>query len=402
MLKSLDPYTNYISASEIEDFRFMSTGQYGGIGAIISKRNQKIIVAEPYEGSPAVQAGLKAGDEIIKIDNEQIEGKNFDTQDIRNLLKGQPKTQVKLVIRRPNVPDLINLTITRDEIKVKNVPYFTLIDGDIGYVHLTGFTKDAANEVKQALISLKNQNPNLTGIILDVRDNPGGLLMEAVSISNLFVSKGSKIVETKGRIEGADRVYEATASAYDEQTPLVVLINDKSASASEIVAGVIQDLDRGIIIGQKSFGKGLVQNTRPLSYNTQLKITTSKYYTPSGRCIQAIDYSHRKEDGSVVKIADSLKKEFKTKAGRSVYDGGGISPDIKVPEREYHKITQELVSQQIIFDFATDFAHKNPKIASTREFKITDQIYNQFIEFVASKSFKYETQTEKEISHLKE
>ncbi len=401
MLRSLDPYTNFIGASEVEDYRFMSTGQYGGVGAIITKRKGKIIVNEPYEDSPAQKAGLMAGDEIQQIDNENILETKFENIDVRNLLRGQPKTKVKIVVKRMGQKEPLTFMVERDEIKVKNVPYFGMVNNNIGYISLSGFTKDAANEVKHALEQLKEKNKDIKGVILDVRGNPGGLLFEAIEIANLFVPKNEKIVETKGRMESSLKVYTAKSNPVDMEIPVTVLVNGRSASASEIVSGVIQDLDRGVIIGRRSYGKGLVQTTRPLSYNSQVKITTAKYYTPSGRCIQAIDYTNRDEDGHETKIADSLKKEFKTKGGRSVFDGGGIEPDIKVADTEYHKVSEELVSQGIIFDFATKFKFENPTIASAKEFKISDKIYNDFVAFVAQNNFKYETKTEKQLEELK-
>lgn len=402
MLEGLDPYTTFISASEIEDYRFMSTGQYGGIGAVIGKRDNRIIISEPYFNYPAQKAGLMAGDEIIQIDQEVINPDNSQTVDVRNLLRGQPQTALKLKIVREGVDKPMDFDVIREEIKIDNVPYFGMVDNEIGYISLTGFTRDASNEVKHAFESLKKDNPALKGMILDLRANPGGLLFEAVDISNLFVPQGETIVETRGKIEGSLKVYQGKNNPVDTEIPLAVLINRRSASASEIVSGVMQDLDRGVILGQRSFGKGLVQTTRPLSYNTQLKITTAKYYTPSGRCIQAINYGERDEDGSVVKIPDSLKKAFKTANGRTVYDGGGIEPDLEVKLPEYHTVTRELIRQNMIFDFATHFRVIHPEIPAAREFKITDQIFNDFEAFVKSKNFEFETKTEKEIEKLKE
>lgn len=399
MLKTLDPYTQFISASEIEDYLFMSTGQYGGIGAVISKKNGKFIIIEPYLDSPAMKAGLRAGDEVIQVDNEKVENSKLDNVDVRNLLRGQPKTKVKLVVRKPD-QSIQTYFVERDEIKIKNVPYFGMIDKEIGYIQQTGFTKDAAKEVKYAYEKLKSDNPSLKGIILDLRGNPGGLLMEAIDIANFFIPKGEKVVETKGKMENANKVYTAKNSPIDTEIPIAVIINEKSASASEIVSGVMQDLDRGVIVGRKSFGKGLVQTTRPLSYNTQLKVTTAKYYTPSGRCIQAIDYAHRDEEGTAVKIPDSLKKAFKTKAGRTVYDGGGIEPDLHVDEPKLHKITEELLSQYLIFDFATQFVQKNPQIPAADIFQIDDKIYQEFTKFIESKSFAFSTNSEKELDQL--
>ncbi len=396
MLKSLDPYTQFISASEIEDYRFMSTGQYGGIGASISKRNGRVIVVEPYPESPAFKSGIRAGDEILQIDNEKVENSKLENTDVRNLLRGQPKTKVKVIVKKTN-GNIETYLIEREEIKVKNVPFYGMIDNETGYIVLSGFTKDAANEVKQAFESLKSQNPSMKGVILDLRGNPGGLLFEAIEIANLFIPKGEKVVETKGKMESSMKVYTAKNSPLDLDMPIAVLINGKSASASEIVSGVLQDLDRGVVVGRKSFGKGLVQATRPLSYNTQLKVTTSKYYTPSGRCIQAIDYGNRDEEGTATKIPDSLKKAFKTKAGRTVYDGGGIEPDVHVEEKEIHRITEELMAQYIIFDFCTDFVLKNPTIAAAKDFKVTDAIFNDFVQFAQNKMFKFDTKSEKQI-----
>lgn len=402
MLKSLDPYTNFISASEIEDYRFMSTGQYGGIGAVIGKRDDKVIITEPYEGRPADKAGLLAGDVILQIDNEKISSENAKTMDVRDLLRGQPKTPVKIIVERQGLDKPMEVEVVRDDIKIKNVPYYGMIDDEVGYISLSGFTNGASKEVEAALEKLKKESGGLRGVVLDLRGNPGGLLFEAIDISNIFVSQGEKIVETRGKIEGSLKTYTARNSPKDVSIPLAVLINRRSASASEIVSGVMQDLDRGVIVGQRSFGKGLVQTTRPLSYNSQIKITTAKYYTPSGRCIQAIDYSNRNDDGSVGKIPDSLQKAFTTANGRPVFDGGGIAPDIKVELPEYHTVTQELIRQHVVFDYATKYRLANPDIASPRDFKITDEIYNDFKAFCKAEEFTYDTKTEKQLTKLRE
>jgi carboxyl-terminal processing protease len=400
MLKSLDPYTNYISAAEIEDFKFMSTGQYGGIGAVVGLQNGKMYITDPYEGFPAHKAGLRAGDEIIQIDNEKV-AENANATDVRNLLRGQPKTKVKIVVRREGTADPITVDVEREDIKISNVPFHGMASPEIGYISLTGFTAGASGEVKAALEDLKKNNPGMKGLVLDLRGNPGGLLFEAIDISNLFVNKDEMIVETRGKMEGSLKSYTARNNPADANIPLAVLIDKRSASASEIVSGVMQDLDRGVVIGQRSFGKGLVQTTRPLSYNAQIKITTAKYYTPSGRCIQAIDYSNRKEDGSDVKVADSLKKAFKTKAGRTVWDGGGVDPDVEVKLPERHTVTQELARQYLIFDFATTFRIKHETIAPAREFKVTDAIYDEFVAFCKARKFDFQTKTETEFSRLK-
>jgi carboxyl-terminal processing protease len=400
MLKSLDPYTNYISAAEIEEYRFMSTGQYGGIGAMVGLQNGKICITEPYEGYPAEKAGLRAGDIIIQIDNEKV-GDASNAADVRNLLRGSPKTKVRLSVRREGTPDPITVDVERDDIKILNVPYFGMASPDVGYISLTGFTTGAANEVKAAMEDLKKNNPGIKGLILDLRGNPGGLLFEAIDISNLFVAKDEMIVETRGKMEGSLKSYTARNMPVDVDIPLAVLVDRRSASASEIVSGVMQDLDRGVLLGQRSFGKGLVQTTRPLSYSSQIKITTAKYYTPSGRCIQAIDYANRNEDGSVGKVPDSLKKAFKTKVGRTVYDGGGVDPDIEVKRPEFHTVTTELARQGLIFDFATKYRNSHESIASAREFKVDDALYAEFAAFCRSRNFTFETKTEKEFAKLK-
>lgn len=397
MLGSLDPYTNYISAGEIEDYRFMSTGQYGGIGATIGKRDGKVIVTEPYENEPAQKAGIMAGDIILKIDDERVDDPKSETVDVRNLLRGQPKTTVRITIQREGVSKPMEFDVVRDDIKILNVPYSGMIDNEVGYISLTGFTHGASAEVKQAYEKLKRENPGMKSLVLDLRGNPGGLLNEAVDISNIFVNQGEKIVETRGKIESSRETYFARTQPVDTEMPLAVLINRRSASASEIVSGVIQDLDRGVIVGQRSFGKGLVQTTRPLSYNSQMKITTAKYYIPSGRCIQAIDYANRNEDGSVGKFADSLRQEFKTKRGRTVYDGGGVTPDVNVEIPEYHPVTQELIGQNVIFDFATRYRLNHEEIAGARQFVINDEIYRALKAFAKERGFNFETQSEKEL-----
>ena len=403
MLKTLDPYTNFISASEIEDYRFISTGQYGGIGALIDKREGKFIIREPYEDSPATKAGLRAGDHLIQVDKEKLEGRDLEISDVRNLLRGQPKTVVTLIVRRQGEPEPLTLTVTRDDIKIKNVRYSTLVQGDIAYVDLKGFTQEASADVRAALEALQKQNPTLKGIVLDLRDNPGGLLQEAINVSNLFVNRDERIVETRGKMEGSNRVYTATQTPFNTQIPLAVLINGGSASASEIVSGVMQDLDRGVVVGKRSFGKGLVQTTVKLSYNTQLKITTARYYTPSGRCIQAVDYGNRDANGAATRTADSLKQSFLTRNGRKVLDAGGIDPDLRVDERTFHKVAQDLSAQNIIFDFATSYRVKHAELgAKPADFQITDALYDEFLQFVRERKFKYEPSLSRQIRDLRE
>ncbi|OYU95407.1 MAG: peptidase S41 [Bacteroidetes bacterium B1(2017)] len=395
MLKTLDPYTNFISESEAEDFRYQMTGQYGGVGSQIAPKDDYVVITDPYEGYPAQKADLRAGDILINVEGKDIKGKS--TQDVSKLLKGQPGTSVKIVIKR-NGQEL-NKTLLREEIKVKNVPYSGLINAETGYIKLTGFTNDASKEVREALIELKKKN--IKQLVLDLRGNPGGLLNEAVNIVNVFVPQGQQVVFTKGKVSEWDKSYETSMGATDANIPLVVLVNRGSASASEIVSGTIQDLDRGIVIGQRSFGKGLVQSTRPLNYNTQIKITTAKYHTPSGRCIQALDYSHRNEDGSVGSVPDSLKKEFKTKNGRKVFDGGGIEPDIKVEIKPYAQLTQSLLGKLVIFDFATNYRNTHESIGDAKSFKLNEADFMEFKKFVDAKDVDYSTQTEKELEELK-
>lgn len=399
MLESLDPYTNFISASEIEDFRFMTTGSYGGIGANIAELEDKYIVMEAYEDDPAVEAGLKVGDEVLQIDNEIIQSKH--NVDIRTLLRGQAGTQVVLLVQRPGEKDKRKISITRKEVQMENVPYYGMIDDKTGLIVLTNFYQDAGKEVRDAMTDLKAKNPNIESVILDVRGNPGGLLHEAVNIVSTWVKNGELVCETRGRMEGTQKKYPTHDSPIDTTIRIAVLVNSRSASASEIVTGAIQDLDRGIVVGTRSFGKGLVQTTRALNYNTQLKLTTAKYYIPSGRCIQALDYSHRNPDGSVGKVADSLKKPFKTQNGRTVYDGGGIEPDIEVKNEALKTVTNALINQNLIFHFATEYALKHEKIAAARSFKVSDEIYKEFKAFVLSKNFEYESPAEKELSKFK-
>ena len=396
MLKSLDPYTNYIPESEIEDFKFMTTGQYGGIGAVITKRKDFVFISEPYEGFPAQKAGLMAGDKILKIDGESAKGKN--TEEVSKALKGQPNTEVELLIERPYEEKAFTVNFKRQKISVKSVPFYSFIDDGIGYIKLRSFTRDCSQDVKTALLELKKKG-ELRGLILDLRNNPGGLLNESVSIVNLFVEKGQEVVSTKGKIKSWDKIYKAYKAPVDLKTPIIVLINQSSASASEIVAGAIQDLDRGVVIGQRSFGKGLVQQTKKLSYNAQLKLTVAKYYIPSGRCIQALDYSNRNDDGSVGKVPDSLMTAFKTKNGRTVFDGGGIKPDIEVEQDDLSNLIISLIRERLFFDYATLYKYKNSSIDSI--FRISDNDFASFKDFLSDKSYDYKTETEKAIEALK-
>lgn len=399
MLESLDPYTNYIPESDIEDFRFMQTGQYGGIGALIRTREKQIMIAEPYEDSPALKAGLMAGDVIIEVDGKSTEGKT--TEDISKILKGQPNTEVKIVIQREGVDKPMQKTITREEIQVKAVPHYDMLNNEVGYIKLNSFTDKCTKEIEDAFKELKDKK-GMKALVLDLRGNPGGLLNEAVQLSNLFVEKGQLVVSTKGKVKEWEKTYKAANQPLDKDIPLVVLVNSGSASASEIVSGTIQDLDRGVIIGQRTYGKGLVQTTRPLSYGANLKVTTAKYYIPSGRCIQALDYSHRNEDGSVGKVPDSLMKKFETRNGREVFDGGGVLPDIILEPVSYSQIVRALSNKNMIFDFATKYRREHSEIPSVKEFEITDDLMKEFKSFISGKEYDYSTKSEDLVKEFKE
>jgi len=398
MLTSLDPYTNYISESEIEDFKIMTTGEYGGIGAFIRNEGEDILISEPYENFPAQKADLRAGDILLEIDGKIVKGKRSDQ--ISDILKGQPGTELKLKIKRPGTEAILEKTIKREVIKIENVPYYGMIDEKIGYIKLTSFTETASKEVKDAFVDLKN-NKGMEALVFDLRGNGGGLLREAVNIVNFFVDKGQDVVATKGKIPESNKTLKALNAPLDLNIPLVVLVDQGSASASEIVAGSLQDLDRAVIIGQKTFGKGLVQQTRPLSYNAQLKVTVAKYYTPSGRCIQKIDYSRKDSTGKAIQIADSLITEFKTKNGRTVYDGEGITPDVLVKEISFSPISIALVTKNHLFDYATKFRIENEKIDAADKFELSDNHYNDFSKFLQGKDYDYTTRSEQNLEELK-
>jgi carboxyl-terminal processing protease len=398
MLETLDPYTNYISEADIEGFRFQTTGKYGGIGAIIRKAGDNIVVAEPYKGFAADKAGLTAGDVIFEIDGKSTKGKNVD--DVSKFLKGTPGTEVKLLVQHPGQKNTELITLMRDEVKISSVPYYGMINDQIGYIRLTQFTESCGQDVANALKELESKN-HLEGLVFDLRGNPGGLLNEAVNISNIFIDKGNEVVSTKGKVKEWDKIYRALNPAIDLQVPLAILANSGSASASEIVSGVIQDYDRGVIVGQKTYGKGLVQTTRPLTYGTQLKVTTAHYFTPSGRCIQALDYEHRNEDGSVGKIPDSLKHAFKTKAGRTVLDGGGVDPDFVLEPEKLAPISGSLYSKNLIFDYATQYKLKHATIPAAMEFHLSDDEYNDFVQFLKGKDYDYTTKSEEKLNDFK-
>ncbi len=398
MLDGLDPYTEFVPESEIEDYKlhYVST-QYGGIGAGIFAREGKIYVSDIYAGFPAQKADMRPGDQLLKINDISLDGKNNDQVSL--LLKGAKGAQIKLLLKRDGVDQPIEKNLVRDEIKQPNVSYFGMVDGNMGYIKLDKFLENSADEVTNALLEIKKHNPN--GIILDLRSNGGGILQEAVKIVNLFVPKDVEVVSQKGKIKEKNATYATLSEPVEPNLPLVVLVNAHSASASEIVSGSLQDLDRAIIIGQRSYGKGLVQQTFNLPYNSLVKITIAKYYIPSGRCIQEIDYAHRKDDGSVVKVADSLMHEFKTKDGRSVYDGSGIYPDIFIKQERFANITEALVSKLLIFDYANRYRNTHATIADARSFSLSDADYADFVKWVAGKNYSYNTASEKLLADLK-
>lgn len=399
MLGTLDPYTVYIPESEIEDYKMTHiSAEYGGIGALVHERNGHIEISEVYEGFPAQKADVKVGDIILSVNGNTSEGRQVD--DITEFMKGQKGTSVKIVLKREGVATPIEKTIVRDEIKFKNVPYFGMVSENTGYIKLNQFLENAATEVREALVTLK-QNPQMKHLILDLRGNGGGLLKEAVDIVNLFVDDNQKIVAQKGKVKEMNIDYYASKTAVDKDIPLTILVDRGSASASEIVTGSIQELDRGVIVGQRSFGKGLVQQTYPLSYNTLLKVTIAKYYTPSGRCIQALDYSHRNADGSVYKVPDSLITEYKTKNGRSVYDGSGIFPDIYTDPNPYSSLTIALITNFHIFDYANKYAREHSSIADAKSFTLTENEYKDFVSFLSDKKYEYTDRSEKKMEEFK-
>jgi carboxyl-terminal processing protease len=398
MLESLDPYTEFIAETDVEDYKLSHvSNEYAGIGALVQQQDGKVIIAEPYFGYPAQKADLRAGDIVLKIDDKDIYTKKVD--DVTSLLKGARNTSVKITIQRKGEAAPLVKVLTRQEIKIKNVSYYGTIGDGIGYIRLDKFLDDCSAEVKQALISLKEKQ-KIKALVIDLRGNGGGILQEAVKIVNLFVPKGTLIVSQKGKIKSNNAEYYATASPVDAEIPLAILVDNGSASASEIVAGAIQDTDRGIIIGERTFGKGLVQQTLSLSYNSLMKVTIAKYYTPSGRCIQSLDYTHRNDDGSVVKVADSLITEFKTKNKRSIYDGSGIYPDLLTKSPVFHLVSFSLMQQYLIFNYATEFRAKTNEIPSAKTFSLSDQQYNEFISFVEQAKFDYTTKSEEQLAEL--
>ncbi len=400
MLASLDPYTNYYPESQMEDVKLQMLGQYGGIGSLIMQKGDSVYISEPYKGLPADEAGLRAGDRIVAVDGQSTAGKS--TSDVSAAMRGQAGTDVVLRLEREGKE--FERTVKRREIKLPNVPYYGYVgeNKDYGYIKLDEFTTDAAKNVREAFVNLKKGKPGMKGVILDLRGNGGGLMNEAVDIVNIWVPRGVLVVETKGKVASKNMKSLTRLNPEDTDIPVAVLIDGGSASASEIVSGSLQDLDRAVIIGQRSYGKGLVQNILPMAYNSQMKVTVSKYYIPSGRCIQAIDYSHRDENGRAVRVPDSLKTAFKTKGGRTVYDGFGIEPDVEIEPEYMSNIAVALVQKFLVFDYATQFYRTHPSIPPASEFEISDELYDDFCRYLKDKNLTYSTVTERVIKELRD
>jgi len=398
MLQSLDPYNEFVPEESKEQFDFQTTGEYGGMGALIRYGVNYPVVSEVYEGTPSHKAGILVGDTIIYIDNISV--KNLTVQKVSNLLKGAPKTELSVTVRRIGVADSLVFNFRREKIHLPSIPFYGIVNNNVGYIKLINFTAESSKDVEEKVEGLIN-GMGAKYLIFDLRGNPGGLLYEAVKIVNLFVEKNQLVVYTKGQIDEFDNKYETQTKPLDTTIPLAILVDRASASASEIVAGALQDLDRAIIIGERTFGKGLVQATRPLPYNTQVKITTAKYYIPSGRCIQAVDFTQRNEDGSISYIPDSLINEFTTKNGRIVYDGGGITPDILIEQSYYSRIASILYTNNYFFEYATIYHYGNRgKDVYPRNFKLSEREYDVFIDFLKTKNFKYQSQTEQILQDL--
>ena len=398
MLYSLDPYTVYYPENDQDELEMMVKGSYGGIGSLIryNPKSKYTVIAEPYEGMPAAESGLKAGDLLLEIDGKDLKGNS----DVSTLLRGQVGTSFKLKVQRPGVKEPLEFNIVRRSIQMPTIPYYGVMDGQVGYINLSSFSGNPSKDFKKAFLDLKKQG--ITSLVIDLRNNGGGLLDQAVEIVNMFVPRGKTIVTTKGKIKQASNTYKTLREPLDTDIPIAVLVNRGTASSSEILSGSLQDLDRAVIVGNRTYGKGLVQVPRSLPYGGNLKITTSKYYIPSGRCVQAIDYAHRNEDGSVARIPDSLTTVFHTAAGREVRDGGGVSPDIEVKQERLPNILFYLVRDNLIFDYATDYCLKHPAIASAKEFELTDADYEEFKNKVKGADFKYDQQSEKILNTLKE
>ncbi len=402
MLGQIDPYTEYYPEDELDNLRVLSTGEYSGIGSVIMQRNGRVELSEPQWNSPARKAGLRFGDRIVAIDGDTLP-KGYTTQQASARLKGQAGSKVRLTIERPYVADsILDFEITRGQIRTNSVPYYGIVRDSIGYIRLTTFDTNSASEVKNAVVALK-KDPRLRAIVLDLRDNGGGLLESATQIVGLFVPKGTEVVRTRYRGKNNEKIYKTTQQPVDTDIPLAVLINENTASSSEIVAGALQDLDRAIVVGNRSYGKGLVQSSRPLPYNGLLKVTVARYYIPSGRLIQAIDYSHRDENGRVTRIPDSLTNVYHTMAGREVRDGGGITPDITVKAKEMNRLMYNVIADFWAYDYANRFrARQGDTIAPADRFEISDSIYADFKNFIDPDRFKYDRMCESGMKYLRE
>jgi carboxyl-terminal processing protease len=393
MLGGLDPFTNYISETDIEGYRYIYEGKYQGLGAEAKKMGDYVVISEILEGSPAQKAGLKVGDAFLSINNQSAKGRT--AEEVLRFLRGFPGTKAELVMRRPGEDKELRIAFTREEMDAPNVPHSGIVAENIGYINLNTFTRDAGDNVADALRRLKSQHPGLKGVILDLRDNGGGLLNEAVNVSNVFLPRGTFITSTKGKVPEWNREFRTERTPVDEEIKLVVLINKMSASASEIVSGSLQDLDRGVLMGQRSYGKGLVQNTKDVGYNSKIKLTTAKYYIPSGRCIQSVQY----KNGEPVDIPESERARFKTRGGRTVLDGGGVKPDVLLPVDSATGVVKALLEQNIIFDYVTEWALKNPTIDSIETFQF--QNWDAFSAFVQNRRFTYVSDSEKKLQELK-
>ncbi|MCS6818766.1 MAG: S41 family peptidase [Chitinophagales bacterium] len=401
MLEQIDPYTSFIAEEDAEDYRLQTTGKYAGIGALISTRGEYVIISEPYEGFPAAKAGLRAGDKILEVDGKSV--RNLKTDEVSRLLKGRPGSEVTVKIKRLGADGKESemlFKLIREEIKIKNVSYYGFVAEGIGYIRLSNFTMRAGQEVRNALLALEN-GKKLKGLVLDVRSNPGGLLDEAINTASVFVDRNTEIVSVRGRLKEDTYTRRTANDPVDTRLPMVVLTDANSASAAEIVAGALQDLDRAVVVGQRTFGKGLVQTTKPLPYNTRIKITTAKYYIPSGRCIQAINYAERDSNGRVTKIPDSLRTPFKTRSGRIVYDGAGIEPDIKTEPDKVHQIAITLFTRNYFFDYATEFRAVNNNIPPAKNFSLSDAEYDKFVKWLSGKDYNYTTESEKILESFK-
>lgn len=399
MLRSLDPYTVYLSGAELDNYRMATTGQYGGIGARIGMMDDNVVVTDPYEGFPAYNAGLRAGDIITEVDGKSTKG--YDTEEVSQILRGQPGTDVVVKVNRSVSNETMELTITRGDIVIQNVPYFGMVEEGVGYIKLTNFAENAGKEVGDALSALKEEH-KLSSVILDLRGNGGGLLHEAVNVTNVFVDKGVEVVSTKGKETDNDKSYKTLNKAVDSEIPLVVLTDGGSASASEIVSGAIQDLDRGVVIGKRTYGKGLVQITRPLPYKSKLKVTTSKYYIPSGRCIQAIDYVNRHLDERAKELPDSLRRAFKTQTGREVLDGAGIDPDVTTEIETISNVSRSLINHNLIFNYATIYWNQHKELTNGSKFQLTEEEFDDFVDYISDKDYDYTTASEQKIKELLE